>query len=153
MKGFYKEIYSKENIKIWLDYFDWLFDEHKFDIWDSNDFGMLTRKIKLRFPNNSFYEGSIKNIKRFFPQSNKRNIYVVMQKNRSVSESFVKHIRNGFAHGNVVFKKNRKFIEIKDYFTKDSRYAKKGDLSAYMLLPEDFLFDLMKNYNNINMHK
>ena len=149
---FYKEIYSTKSPEKWLCFLDWIFDEKKYSKWSKTEFAKLTRRIIESdfIEKDKFIYGGTTKVKRFIPYKKKQEFYVVFQQSDSVSRDLIRHIRNGFAHGNIKFKKNRSFVEILDYYTKSNKYTKAGEISAYLLIPVEFLFDIYNEYEKIN---
>ena len=127
--------------------FDWLFDDRKFENWSPSQVKKLTEKIWVAngFSKNNFVKAKGN---KDFPQSCPQKPIVIICENNG-SKDIIKHIRNGIAHGHVNFKKNNQFILLKDYYTRDSKNHKKGDLSALFFVPESFVLEMYRLYKEI----
>ena len=136
----------------WLDLLDWILSDDKFDKWNSGHIKQYTSFINS-YPcvkKNNFFHENIKKTRTLIPSNNKRGFYVVLQGNKSISRDLIRHIRNGIAHGNIRFRKNRQYLEIRDFYANNFKYANKGDISAYIMIPCSFIFDLKKKYFEID---
>lgn len=150
MSNFFKEIVDYQQIYNLSETIDWLFDDNKFlaeNGWRPEAVGRLTKKIKKLpyFGKDNYKYDAVKNLR--FPKRQCRTIKAFFSNGNSESKDFIRHIRNGIAHGNarcVDLKKNELYIEIKDY--KD--HSRKNQ-TAYILIPISYLNKVHCLYNEV----
>ena len=137
--GIFTLLYNTEFSKEWADFFDWIFVEDKFLGWDKEKKECFTKRIKSIdcFKKEKYYTKTDKIPKRA------NGFIICISVKGSQAESLVKHIRNGFAHGNVRrrYINNSFFIELRDYYQKKP--------TAYILVPERFLVQIKKEYDSL----
>ena len=151
MSDFFQKIGTKNDCK-WLSLMDWLFNDTKFAKWSSNQVGLLTKQIKQIEAINQVGITDSKNGKGF-PTRLPSKTKIVISGGQG-SKDFISHIRNIIAHGNADFKtnKNGNFVLLKDYYTTDSKWHKKGEFSAYYFFPEKTLFEIQSLYGRIKKY-
>lgn len=125
------------------DALDWFLDDARFQNhkWDKTAKNIFTKKLKKidGFTNQAL----LKKTKRVqYPKMNskanhKKKPYAVFSSYNSIGEDFVRHIRNGIAHGNIsiyqVTKNKTKefFVQIQDFY-----HSKQ---TAFIAMPLDYL--------------
>lgn len=128
----------------WASLLDWIFDDEKFSNWTSGYVGSLSKKIK-KMPNlnkkNYLYDSAKK--LPFDKKPDDKSIKVLLGKKDGVAKDFIRHIRNGIAHGktNIIKKAGVLYIEIVDY--------SKGNQTAYIFMPISYITEIHKLYNNV----
>lgn len=136
-------------INSWASILDWLFDDEKFDGWTPNLLGRYIKKLK-KLPGlgeNRYKYDAIKNLS--FPKRlTKQKIKFLSGRHDGEAKDWVRHIRNGIAHGKtrIIRETDELWIEIKDY-------SKSGDQTAYIYLPISMIFKTFGIYNEINKQK
>ncbi len=149
MSKFFQTMVDTNLYKEWAETIDWLVDDEKFDAkkgWSSSQLSKLTKQIH-KLPNFSqgknYIYGSQKNLA--FPKKRTRKIQVIFSNGESESRDFIRHIRNGIAHGNTeLFQtSNGLFIEIKDYNSSGTKQT------AYICFPAEYIVSIHKLYVNI----
>ncbi len=139
MNKFFQDIVDYNLFADWAKTLDWLCDDNKFkkeDGWTSGYVGALTKKIKKlpQFSEGDTYQyGAIKSLA--FPNKACTKATAIFSNGSSESKDFVRHIRNGIAHGNTSCFKNSTelFIEIYDYD------GPGGKQTAYMCFPLSYI--------------
>ncbi len=150
MSKFFKAIVEYELYSTWADTLDWLLDDDKFSEqkgWNSNKVRKLSNIIS-NFPEfkkdmSNYQHDAIKKLK--FPKKRRKTVIAIFSNGSAQCKDFIRHIRNGIAHGNAeCFNNNNTvFIEIKA-FSKD-----KKELRAYMSFPIDYITKLYKAYTEV----
>jgi len=87
---------------------DWWLSEGKFEDWAKDDVGNLTKKLHLLqgfSKNRDLHYESAKRLS--FPKKAQRYPQVWISKGSSEGRDWVRHIRNGIAHGNVTVRANK----------------------------------------------
>ncbi|MBR5156980.1 MAG: hypothetical protein IKW59_04345 [Clostridia bacterium] len=151
MSKFFQNIIDNNLFINWAATLDWLVNDNKFDEtkgWTSGYIGSLTKKIKRMdgFSEGKTYSHSaIKSLE--FPLNRPTTIVALFSNGNSECKDFIRHIRNGIAHGNTqCFKtKGELYIEIKDY---DSTGTKQ---TAYFYFPMYYITQTHKLYTDV-MH-
>ena len=139
-------------IEEWVPVLDWLLDDSRFSAergWNQQKKTSFTNEVKKRF--NNWIITKLKDAT-WEPQPQKTH-YVKMTKDGSVGESFVRHIRNGIAHGNTEIVRQRQdenkaaitLLKIYDY--KISKGTQ--NQTAYIKMPVNELVDIYKLYIEI----
>ena len=133
----------------WASFLDWIFDDKKFDGWSPNMLGRYIKKLKKLsdLGEENYKYGAIKNLS--FPRRlTKQKIIVLSGRQGGEAKDWVRHIRNGIAHGKTrIIKEAEEFwIEIKDY-------NKSGNQSAYIYFPISYIFKTFKIYKEIENQK
>lgn len=152
MNTFFKTIVDYQLINDLSETLDWLFDDDKFsnkEYWYPNAVGRLSKKIhKLpKFDKKNYHYDAIKNLR--FPKGQCRTIKVIFSNGDSESKEFIKHIRNGIAHGHAKCIKLDKdiYIEIKD-FRSDGKTQ-----TAYMMFPISYVNKMYDFYKEIGAQR
>ncbi len=135
----------------WAKLLDWLFDDKRFSVdrgWTSGYVGTFIKKVK-RIPNlgeKEYIYDSIKNIN--FSSCKSQGLMIAHTKGDGESRDFVRHIRNGIAHGKTrLLKPNGVlYIEILDY-------NKSGEQTAYMFMPIDYIAKIYDIYKQVEKSK
>lgn len=152
MEKMFKEIANRGLLEEWAEILDWLFDDSKFskDIgWNRGYTGLFAKRIQ-RFSGFSKDKTFVwksdteiqlpgKNTKRTAP-------YVAFTKGDGIARDFVRHMRNGIAHG-LTYLFNQKgalCIEIIDFSDKG-----KKNQTAYFSIPISFITESFKVYQEI----
>ena len=136
-------------INSWASLLDWFFDDEKFDEWTPNQLGRYIKKLK-KLPGlgeNSYKYDAIKNLS--FPKRLiKRKIKFLSGRHGGEAKDWVRHIRNGIAHGKtrIIRETDELWIEIKDY-------NKSGYQTAYMYFPMSLIFRTFEIYKEIDKQK
>lgn len=136
-------------IDSWASLLDWFFDDEKFDGWTPY---MLRRYIKRlkKLPGigeNSYTYGAVKKLS--FPKRlTSMKIKVLSGQNSGEAKDWVRHIRNGIAHGKtrLIKESDELWIEIKDY-------NKSGDQTAYMYFPISYIFRTFETHKELDKQK
>lgn len=123
----------------WIDFFDWIFVEEKFNGWDKSKKDEFTKRIKTinGFDKNSYFLKASN-----MPQkANKFTIYMSVSNGQAIS--LVKHIRNSIAHGRARYRKIRSvdYIEMRDFYHNKP--------TAYILIPTSFLLSIKEQYDEL----
>ena len=133
----------------WASLLDWFFDDDKFDGWTPYLLGRYTKRLK-KMPGigkNNYQCDAIKNLS--FPKRiTKQKIKVLSGRHSGEAKDWVRHIRNGIAHGKTrtIKEPDELWIEIKDY-------NKSGDQTAYMYFPISCIFKTFEIYKEIDKQK
>lgn len=135
----------------WARALDWLFDDERFSTergWTSGYVGAFTKKIK-KLPmigKNNYSYDAIKNLD--FSNIDSNNIQIIHSKGDTEGRDFVRHIRNGIAHGrNEVRKFNgTDYIRILDY-------NRKNEQTAFIYVPLSYILDIYKAYKDVEKSK
>ena len=137
----------------WAPALDWYLSNEHFEAekW-KNYISVFTKRIKKIDSLNNIDikygpEGSLS-----FPARRPNSTKVILEQTRrnkdSIGKDFVRHIRNGMAHGRTRFLTigQKEYIEIKDY--KDDLQQKQ---SAYILAPKECLLEIYKIYSELKV--
>ena len=133
----------------WASLLDWFFDDEKFIGWTPNLLGKYIKRLK-KIPglgDNNYKYDAIKNLT--FPKRlTKQKIKFISGRHGGEAKDWVRHIRNGIAHGKtrIVREPDELWIEIKDY-------NKSGDQTAYIYFPVSFIFRTFEMYKEIDKKK
>lgn len=149
MSSFFESLEEKNMFADWASTLDWLVDDKKFSAekgWSSGYVGSLAKRVKKL---SGFSEGStyictaIKNL--HFPVENKiiNGPYAIFSDGDGEAKSFIKHIRNGIAHGNssCFIRKGELYIEIKDYSDSSHKHQ-----TAYFFFPASYVVQVHDLY-------
>jgi len=156
MNKFLSELEKKGLLKNLVEIIDWLFDDHKFDNYTSDNKKKLTNRIK-KLPGltkESYICDSKKHL--VFPSNSKKSITIIISQGNSQSEDLIRHLRNGIAHGHAkcLAIKGIDYIEIKDFGkSKESKENDYTNQSAYILLPLDYLSKIYTFFTEIKNEK
>ena len=157
MGKLFQDLVDNELLLDWANTLDWLFDDNRFSTdkgWNSGYVSQFTKRIKrfdgLSDKNGSFLVGKAEDLG--FPQrigKERRKPKVVMIKGESIARDYVRHIRNGIAHGRsrIIRDSDELHIEILD-FGKDGDAQKKNQ-TAYIFIPVSYITKSMQVYNEI----
>lgn len=148
MSNFFQNIVDNNLFNDWAATLDWLVNDNKFDEkngWTSGYIGSLTKKIKKMngFGDETYLHTAIKNLT--FPSNRSNTIMALFSNGDSECKDFIRHIRNGIAHGNArCFKqKCELFIEIKDYDSTGKNQT------AYFYFPISYITQVHKLYMDV----
>ena len=96
---------------------------------------------------NDYMYDAIKNLS-FPKRMTKQKIKVLSGRHGGEAKDWVRHIRNGIAHGKtrMIKESDELWIEIKDY-------NKSGDQTAYMYFPISYVCKTFEIYKEIDKHK
>lgn len=132
----------------WASLLDWMFDDEKFSNWTSGYVGSLSKKIKKmpKLSKTNYIYDSAKNLP-FDKKHNKRSIKILLAKGDGEAKDFIRHIRNGIAHGktSIIKKGDVLYIEIVDY----SNSKKQKMQTAYIFMPISYISEIHKLYNDV----
>lgn len=146
---FFEKLKEKQLLNEWTPILDWLLSNQRFGVekgWDSNKKAQYTKKIKrienVR-PNQNWNVVSAKSAR--WKKHRNEKLWVDMTSDSSECVSFIRHIRNGIAHGecSVISEGGRTMIEIFDY--KDDAHSKQ---TAYIWIPVEMVSTLYKLYDD-----
>ncbi|MBQ7265580.1 MAG: hypothetical protein IJS61_05725 [Firmicutes bacterium] len=148
MSKFFNNLVNIGLLNDWATILDWLFDDNKFDSkkWSSGYVGSFSKKIKKfdYIGKNNFIYDKRDNIL-FQNTIDKENpIIIKMIRGDSAGKDFVRHIRNGIAHGCNSFHviKEKTYIKILDY-------NRKKEQTAYIIIPIEYIEQLYNIYASI----
>ena len=124
-------------------YIDWYLNGQYFTdcAWSQKSKNKFTKKIKAIFAGREFSYGPIDTLD-FSPRThNSKTIKVSFNDGDGVGVSFIKHIRNGIAHGKctLIHKKSCSYVEVFDY-------NRKGQQTAYYYMPLYLIGEVVKIY-------
>jgi len=139
MNDFFRKCMAGNKKERWIDFFDWIFVEKKFDGWDKRKKDDYTKKIKaLEGFDKKAYFLKTSNIPK---RTNKFAIYMSVKNGQAIS--LVKHIRNSIAHGRVNHRniRNVDYIEMRDYYNDKP--------TAYLVIPVSFLLSIKELYDEL----
>lgn len=152
MNSFLTNLANSSNYMEISKYIDWLVDDDKFDVkgWNKSKTSRYTKEIKgiSGFEEKHYHHGGSKDMK--YPKSALKHFAIYMQNDEAECKDLVRHIRNGFAHGNIKMRNisKNKFIEIVD-MGKSNRTDKPSGQTAYILVPLEFAYQLYVVYERI----
>ena len=136
--------YIMENSKIeYGDVLDWWLSEGKFDNWKRVEVTRFTKSLHrlsgLSLKRDLHY-ASAKQLK--FPKKAVRWPQLWLAKGDGEGKDWVRHIRNGIAHGHVEVRiiKGKELVEITDYS------KSKNKQTAYILMEMEWLKDIWERY-------
>lgn len=119
MNSFFETLNNLGELTSCAKYFDWLFDEARFDNYSQADLSKITTTVhKLLEKSNVKYLPLSKiHMIGYTPNSKSEKVFVFYT-NKSARKDFYKHIRNGIAHGHasVTTKNKELYITLVDYF-------------------------------------
>lgn len=149
MSNFFQKIVDYQLFNEWAETLDWLVDDNKFDEtigWTSGYIGSLSKKIQKLdgFSKDKTYcHLAIKNLS--FPMQTTNAVVALFSNGNSECKDFIRHIRNGIAHGktNCMKHNNELFIEIKDYDSSGSNQT------AYFFFPIRYITQTHKLYKDV----
>lgn len=129
---------------------DWWLSERKFSDWDKKEITRFTKKLhnmKGFSKERDLKYCAVKNLA--FPKKASRYPQVWMAKGGAEGRDWVRHIRNGIAHGNVTVRmiKGECVLEILDFHSDEKTQT------AYILIPLDYLEFIKKAYDDILQEK
>ena len=145
----FESLQTYNRMQDFIPFLDWIFPDDKFPdaIW-KHRIGSYAKKVKrfdgISDKKNFFYDAQ-KNLD--FPKKDAyKNLtppQVYMSSGSSIARDWLRHIRNGLAHGNnqVIEKDGKLYIELLDF----SDEAHKNQ-TAYLFMPLDFLLQSLKVY-------
>lgn len=146
MNNFFTQMITKQEYDKWASILDWLFDDNRFSKekgWEKGRVTKFTKQAKrqLGFSDNNFIKVPVKDekLKSDMPKDSQ---IVVMVSSESQGRDFIRHIRNGIAHGHVDFFKHHPWLEITDY-------NKQQQPTARIIMPVEYIVKLYKIYNEI----
>ncbi|MBP3884459.1 MAG: hypothetical protein J6D54_05925 [Olsenella sp.] len=151
MASFFEEFSDRLPPGRLFEVLDWLFDDRRFSpsVWGRGERAKFTKRIKKLdgFGDMSFGYKSKKLVYPRLPseQSHLKKTYAVFSKQLgSQGADFVRHIRNGIAHGHASLYTvgSNTFIEIRDY-------GRGGTPSAFIAMPAAFISDTLDIYRRI----
>lgn len=136
-------------INSWGNLLDWLFDDQKFDNWTPDLLKKYIKKLK-RLPNlsNSNYKYDFSINLPFPKKMTRQKIKFLSGKHDGEARDWVRHIRNGIAHGKtrIIKEPDELWIEIKDY-------NKSGNQTAYIYFPISYICKTYELYKEIDKLK
>lgn len=156
MSNFFQKVMDERLLDNLPAILDWLFDDKKFDgpAWTAGTKRKFTNKVlklegfskatfKKKTNGDSYPKAHVKCAR---PQKP----YAMFSSNTSLGQDFVRHIRNGIAHGRATpFKSGGKdYVEITDWGT---RRTKNGDRvqTAYITIPLSHLNSILRIYREV----
>lgn len=136
-------------INSWASMLDWIFDDEKYYGWTPVLLGRYIKRLKKMsgLNNNNYKYDTVKNLS--FPKRiTKGKIKVLSGRSSGETKDWVRHIRNGIAHGKtrIISEPNELWIEIKDY-------RNTGDQTAYMYFPISYILKTFDMYKTIDRQK
>ena len=146
---------KEENIKT-AEMIDWLFDDLKFEKernWNRGYVAQLTRRFKKNLETEKCFISQDKTTKLVFPNQasrrKKKQISIIMPRSDSFSKDLIRHIRNGFAHGNTTICNVSKepCFEIIDYSDTSKSPEKQN---TYICIQIKTVLELYEIYLDIN---
>lgn len=152
MSSFLTDIIGPSNYHEIAKYLDWLMDDEKFLVkgWDKTKTTKYTKEIKriTGFVLKHYHHGGLKDMS--YPKSKLNHFAIYMQNDEAECKDLIRHIRNGFAHGNIKTRtiSKVKYVEIYDFGT-SNRTDKPTGQTAYILVPIQFVYDLYGLYEQI----
>ena len=152
MGSFLTNLIGSSNYNRVAKYLDWLVNDNKFDVkgWSKSKTSNYTKAIKsiAGFESKYYYHGGQKDMS--YPKSKLNHFAIYMQNDEAECKDLIRHIRNGFAHGNITLRtiKGVKYVEVFDY-GKSNRTNKPSGQTAYILVPIDFVLELYDQYERI----
>lgn len=146
----FEALKTYNRLEEYIPFFDWIFEE-KFpeETWDNkNKIQAYAKKIKKLdgVSDSNFTYDAQKRI--VFPVKNSYKQFdglrIYMSDGDSMARDWLRHIRNGIAHGltQVIQKNGNLFIELLDFSDKSQK-----NQTAYFLIPIDFLLESKKIYD------
>lgn len=138
-----------QQIEKWVPLLDWLLSNERFSEqkgWDSNKKRTFTTRIK-KLSGISKETWRVEPAKKAVWAFDKTDcVQIVMNSDSSEGESFIRHVRNGIAHGSVriLNRQSTLYLDIEDY--KDDKHQKQ---TAHIWMPIDFLFDVYHLYEEV----
>lgn len=149
MSKLFINLVNNNQINSWAPLLDWLFDDGKFNCWSPYLLGRYIKRLKelVGLGENNYKYGTSRNLS--FPKRlTKRKIKIVSGRHDGEAKDWVRHIRNGIAHGNtrLIKESDELWIEIKDY-------NKSGTQTAYMFFPTNYIFRTFDIYKVIDKQK
>lgn len=149
MAKLFVDLVSANLLNDWASLLDWFFDDNKFHQWSSSKVGKLTKKIK-RLPGLGKTTYTYDCAKRLsFPKyPSHHTIKVQLGRKDSEAKDWIRHLRNGIAHGKTrtIKRNNELWIEIEDY-------SKSGNQTAYLFMPIDYMVRIYRFYAEVNRQK
>lgn len=147
MEKFFSGLVNYRLYSDWASTLDWLFDDDKFLNFDRNIMTKFTKKVKkLEYigVDNYIYD-SIKCLS--FNKINRieYKLFIALGKKDSQGRDFVRHIRNGIAHGATKIERRGGgdlYIEIKDFNSKKQQ-------TAYIYMPLDYIVKIHQIYKEV----
>ena len=147
MGEFFSWISENEKFKTLAPALDWFVSENKFSDrkWNTSLKRKLTKEIRgvLDIEERSF---CLKTRKLSYSalKSRKHRKPTALFSGKSLSVDFIRHIRNGIAHGNITCYKTKRahMIEIEDFY--------QGKQTAYIYIPLDVLNSVFEAYKKLN---
>ena len=156
MSGILTNILNKENYHLASQVIDWLVDDEKFSAekWGKGESIKMTKQMKnlTGFSSKHYHQGQISKIS--FPRTPLDHFAIHMQCDSAECKELIRHIRNGFAHGNVKLRKinGEKYLEIIDW-GKSDKNDKVSRQTALLLFHISFVVDLYNLYERIRKTK
>ena len=149
MGNLFQNIVDDNLFNDWAATLDWLFNDKKFDAtkgWTSGYVRSLTTKVQgiCGFSKDKTYcHNAIKHLT--FPTTRDKTILALFSNGDSECKDFIRHIRNGIAHGNThcIRKKGELYIEIKDYDSTGKTQT------AYFYFPISYITQVHKLYMDV----
>lgn len=149
----FQDLQTNNQIEKWVPLLDWLLSNNRFSKekgWDAQRKSRFTKRLK-NLSGISKDGWRVQAAKKAVWEFDKtEDIQVVMNSDNAEGESFVRHIRNGIAHGSVHIEKlnGKLYMDIEDY--KDDSHKMQ---TAHMWMPVDTMFDVHKLYFEIEKQK
>ncbi len=149
---FFAELYEKlhNNYLNYIEALDWLFSDDKFEYeWNCTKAKRFTKQLKRELPLLSNKNGyQYKNVKKFADEKSNKQPVIQHLSRDGEGKDFIRHIRNGIAHGRVCIKEQKaeKYIVLTDYSVKNGQ----NKMTAYMYMPIEYLLIMHKIYKDID---
>lgn len=146
MKGFFRQTLDGHLLNDAPSLFDWLFDDEKFEgsKWDANAKRKFTNKIQRidGFGKSTFKKKTRRDA---YPEirttrNRLRKPYALFSSGGSMGQDFVRHIRNGIAHGHVdLYKVNgTDYVQLTD--------KGRNGQTSYIVMPLTYLETIHRLY-------
>ena len=135
-------------IEEWVPVLDWLLNDSRFSVecgWNKQKKTSFTNKIKSQFFKDCWMTTNSKNAN--WETRPEMTHCVNMIDSKSIGECFVRHIRNGIAHGRIKITKQNEDIIFEIYDYNIFKHVKKQ--TAYIKMPIRELINIYELYMEI----
>ena len=134
MSAFFEELSRIGKLSSCAKLFDWLFDETRFDHFTQTDITRITTVVHKLLTKEKIKYLPMSRLQMFSysPCSESEQVFA-FQTSKSAGRDFIRHIRNGIAHGqaSISIIKKESCVRIVDYYD----HVEKEKLSSYIRIP------------------